>query len=593
MTTRQDQSATSAKLAHFLGSSRFVLEALSMYGEIPVDRNPVWEALAGLTPVTAADVALLVEAGEMSPDEGADFLRTAQRGAELGELLAPLVWKGKTPRKSAILRAYALCQTACLNSSDGPIGTGDLGTIRQRWYFSKNPDAMGFKFAAQALERYLIRSADVVLVDDQRAFERARRRGARRVEFKNQWRKGQEAALQEELGRGVRVHVWPKVGWGRSYAQLQSQILATLVRDGLTYEELWVRDASRNVARSGSLVRGFYGVLVLEKEGLFEHFEGFCRAAGIPVLVSMSGSNAFSSVEAVLNDSFRSWVGQHKPSPDNPLHLFCISDHDYYGIVPVQFGAVAQFDRYLPGCVVVHRVGISPEQLEREGRSASQAGYEFDYEYNQATRLWADEEGVWVGDVCYGIEVEALEPVLYIEDLVDQIVEALGGDEAMRDRLLAMARPDWYTVQRGVAEEAKRRSELMRRLQALSEWVSGREYEIEDKVQSWVEEAIGQDDDGASWAAQPAVADTIGREVEGQRDQVGVEAYKEHVRSGWGGAWRPVDGTRANQAVVDLFVGAHEHVLDDLAQGVDDTVLLGDLQTVFEILASYGLEFDA
>jgi hypothetical protein len=333
---KQVQQAQSWELQDYLGAGGKVLRVLG-YDEIPTGYNPVWLALAGMTPTDAEQIEALVEAGEMTEAEAEAFTSAAERGRELADLLRPMLWKGSVPQKTAVLRAYILCQTAVLNEVGGPIGTGDLATIRQRWYFSKLPEAMGFKFASQILEKNeLIKSADVVLVDDQRAMDRAREQGAARVEFKTDWSKDEAKVLSSDLGRPARVHTWPKSGWGRTYAQQQSGIMGTLVREGLTYDNLWVRDASRDTATNSPLVANFNAALLLEKQGLFDHFRQFCTRAGIPVLAAMSGNNAFSSVEAILNDSFRDWNGGYKPTADNPLYLFVISDHDYYGHVPVQ-----------------------------------------------------------------------------------------------------------------------------------------------------------------------------------------------------------------------------------------------------------------
>jgi len=323
MATRQRRKATNAELFEYLDGSREVMDTLDPMngGRFPWDHNPVWLGLKGLT---AAD--------------------PTPREAMYAERLRPFMWASAGyPNKGLVLRAYALAQTHCLNQNGGAIGTGELGTLRQRWYFSKDSEAMGWKFAAQAFERYVVKTADVVLVGDATEWDRALELGARRIEYKNR-----KDAVIEELGEALdrtpRVHYWPKSGWGRAYADKQSAVLAELVRDGLTYDELWVRDASRDIASYRGLLPDFYGAILLEKQGLFEHFQGFTKNAGVPVLVAMSGVNAFSNVESILNDQFRTWEGEYKPTVENPLHLFVVSDHDYSGMVPIQLRPMGRGD---------------------------------------------------------------------------------------------------------------------------------------------------------------------------------------------------------------------------------------------------------
>lgn len=613
---RQTASASPHKLYAYLGRALDVLDALG-YNYIPTDHNPVWLALAGLNPVSVDEIRELVDSGEMTEEEAANFTAAVEQGAELADKLRPVLWKGKTSNKNTILQAYAIAQTACVNVNGGPIGTGELGTIRQRWYFSKLPLAMGFKFAAQQIEAALIKSADVVLVDDERAYARARKMGAGLVAYKTdknrEWlvhlandigvvvtfelrenRKALEKAVEKKLGRPIRTHIWPKAGWGRTYAQLQSGILADAVRTGLTYDELWCRDASREIFRANPLLPGFHGVLILEKEGLFEHFRGFCRAAGVPILLAMGGNNAFSCVEAILNDHFRDYNGCYRPTADNPLHLFVISDHDYYGWVPVQEGAAEQFRRYLPDAVEVHRVGITPDQLRALGRSAVQAGYEFEHDYNATTEEWANAEGVWIGGTCYAIEVEALTPGEYIPALIDAIVEAVGGDEELRKRLAEMAEPDWYDAQARIQRDTYPLSELWKHLVALYDWAQEKSNEAEQPVDDFVQGTVGYDGDPDAWRERDDVAERIQEIVSEQRDAIDMDKFTDFVQSGgnnWS-AWAPVGSAEATAAVVELFHDEFDDDLEDTATGVDtdNASLLNAVRDVFDRLEEFGLE---
>lgn len=469
---RQENQASTSKLWAYLGNGYDILTALG-YDYIPTDHNPIYTALAALAPFSEAVIQDLIAQGFLTEQDAADLSAAQSAGAELAPKLKAILWNSGKPNKSAIIRAYLICQTACLNTVNGPMRNGYLATARIRWYFSKLPFAMGFKLFAQLFESALIDSADVVKLNSRDEERDARQEGATKIVYKVNWTKEREAALAEELGRTPNVHTWPKAdgGWVRTYAQALSAGLAELVREGLTYEELWVRDASRDYTSFNGLIPGFYGILAIEKEGEYEHFAPLCRSLGMPMLLAMGGNNAFSGVEYIINQHLRDWNGQLRVSPDNPLHLFVISDFDWAGFQPVCEAAYEQFKRYLGDSVVLHRVGLNADQLAHYDRSIVLAGYKFKHNKNAAYAEWAQEYGVWVDeDTCYGIEMEALDPIEYAPFLIAAIVEACGGDDALKEALSKMAEPNWYDVQRKIEEAQVARSRLYRLLEQLERW---------------------------------------------------------------------------------------------------------------------------
>jgi hypothetical protein len=586
---QQKRKAYAHTLWQFLGKSgRLVMEALG-YNRIPEDHNPVWLALAGLNTFTDQELAELVESGEFSPQEAANFRQVQEQGKALAEKLEPILWKRGS--KSGILKAHILCQTAILNANQGPVSNGNLGTIRQRWYYSQVAKGMGFKFAAQALEQALVKSADAVLVDD----DRAERRAARvRGSGSNIFLKSDKAEVKRLWPTG-RIHIWPKSGWGRAYAQMQSQIMAELIREGLLYEQLWVRDASRDTDNFDPLFVGFHGILILEKEGLFDHFRPFSKRTGIPVLLAMAGNNAFSGVEAILNDHFRTWEGEYKPTEENPLHIFCISDYDYAGMVPVQEGAVQQFERYLPWATKLWRVGVTPEQVRATGRSPVQAGYEFEASYNKAYQEWADEYGIWVGETCYAIELDALPPDAFVEDLVNAVVEAAGGDEALKEKLIQAAEPSWWNVQQKIQERLTDELDLAGALEKLRSWTEDKTYaEVSRPVETWTRDQVGERYEDSEWAQETEVQEAIQEAIESEEEGLTVEAFQNFAQgTGWtNGAWRPVSNDAATQAAADIFIEQKEDEIFDYAEEHNEIheELVEDLGRVFEILAKWGLD---
>ena len=629
MTNQQDRVSGNTLYA-YMGSAARILEQLG-YDNIPTDHNPVWLALAGLNPINQEQLDWMIDNDELTQEEADQLLAAADEGRDLATKLR--VWRGKSSDKGAILKAFALCQTACLNMIGGPLRDGSLVSLRQRWYFSKSHRFMGFKMVSQSLEQYCIKSADIVLVDDKRAYRRAERMGAQRVAYKPNFKKLQEAALKAELNRQPRVHVWPKGGWGRTYAQTQSSILAGLVRSGLTYENLWMRDSSKYVSKQAPLITELHGALLIEKEKLFDAFQPFARALGFTSFVAMGGNNAFSTVEAILAEHYRDYNGQLIIDTERPLHLFVISDWDYYGLVPVQEGAVTQFCRYLGDNVIVHRVGISPDLVKSCGRSPIMAGYEIEEpDANESVRKWYNEHGIWVGEpwapnsICKGIEIEALDPQQYVPYLVEAIIHAAGGDDEVRKALAKLAEPEWWNVMQNVTNDAADYSRLHALLEALEDWACDENNaRIINPLNSFIDEQIekgtkfwcphckndivtvtgacpecGTDLNYEQWAIQEDgvdpwkdmdhVCDAIAEIVQKKGEGINLTQMVNNAIDK-GSVFRPVSSSDANAAATELFLDEYNRPLSEIVDNADDSVLIWLLEGVYETLEGYGLEF--
>jgi len=525
--------------------------------------NPIWLAISGLSALSANDIAQLVADGEVNESEGQAMLATSQRGQDLADKLRPLMWKGKSSNKNAVMEAYVTCQNICYDVLGGPSSDGStLNTMRQRWYYSKNSDAMGFKFASQAVERFLIRDADVVVVGDETAMNRARDQGAKSVQYKTNWTSQDAKLFKEEHKRLPKVHIWPKGGWGRTYNQLQSQILKAMVDNGLTYEEMWIEDASRKRSSFYSPWRDFYAILALEKEGLFAMWEPFCNAVGIPMMLSMQGNSGAASIENILNSNkFRNYDGTYRPTRANPLHLIVLSDHDYAGHVPVMEGVLAQVRRYLGDAVQLHRLGITPEQVEEQGRSVGQAGYEFEEGFNKAWAEWAEREAVYIAGVPYGIEVEALEVGDFVRDLVYLVADILGGEDALRKILARLAKPDMYQVQYEMADQLNNHVQALRWIASLQEVLEEHGKEIKGYVSQFLGIRLGSEYDPDAWVGSDKVQDTITSAITKAMEGVGIEGFVESVEDGQ--QYRPVGSAQVERVIKTQFWTEHIEVQKD------------------------------
>jgi hypothetical protein len=223
-----------------------------------------------------------------------------------------------------------------------------------------------------------------------------------------------------------------------------------------------------------------------------------------------------------------------------------------------------------------------------------QAGYEFDAEYNTATSEWAEAEGVWVGDTCYAIEVEALEPGDYISYLIDALVEALGGDEELRKRLAEMAEPDWWDATSRIERQAYKMSELWRRLEATLEWAEGKRADAERPIDSWVNETVGPEYDVLAWRNKGYVKEAVTQVIANQSDAMSTENFVAHVAGDNWGKWKPVSSGQATAVVVGLFVDEFKDEMADEAEGVDadEWMLLEAVRQVFGLLEDHGLELE-
>jgi hypothetical protein len=95
-----------------------------------------------------------------------------------------------------------------------------------------------------------------------------------------------------------------------------------------------------------------------------------------------------------------------------------------------------------------------------------------------------------------------------------------------------------------------------------------------------------------SWRRSDRVQDVIADAVEEQAQQIDLDEFEDHVeKQGWG-AWRPVSGENAEEAVIDLVLSSFEGELRRAAQEIDiDAGELRDaLNRVADTLESHGLE---
>jgi hypothetical protein len=249
--------------------------------------------------------------------------------------------------------------------------------------------------------------------------------------------------------------------------------------------------------------------------------------------------------------------------------------------------------------VELHRVGVSEYQLRENGRSVVQAGYEVKVE-NKAEIQWAGHpghepifdlfgkedyttnQGIWIGNTCYGIEVEALEPRMYVPYLIDALVEAAGGDEELREKLVRAANPDFSKVKGMIVNHGKGFSKLYMLFDALDNWAYSKMNHWSGEIEAIVDEMVGEpitddDDDEAKeakaddWCNQEDVLKAAAEVVKEKSEGIDWKAFKDYVTTSWSrGKWSPVSSEQANLALYELFIDQKGEEFIEKVQKLDD-----------------------
>ena len=223
------------------------------------------------------------------------------------------------------------------------------------------------------------------------------------VWFKTQFAQPFAEQLRDyELQGGI--HVYNDLKW----TKLLSTTLAWFVDVGrVTYQDLWVKDDSRMVARlNGELFIDANIILAVEKDSLFADLKPIAQSLGARVIISGKGKNSKAATEKVLRD-FYSWnapyelfldyeTGQyveHKPvfSRQKPLVIIHLSDYDFDGekVIGPTFGEQAR--RYTDH-VLEARIGITPKDVS--GEDLEQVVYQVKVS-NKGYVRWAEEKAIY------------------------------------------------------------------------------------------------------------------------------------------------------------------------------------------------------
>ena len=383
--------------------------------------------------------------------------------------------------------------------------------------------------------------------------------------------------------------------WGLNWAARMSKVYATLVdRDGVTYEDLWVKDASRMMQRlEEELFRNANILICVEKDSLFEDFVAPAKALGARAVLSGKGKNSKAAMELLLRKHFgwptrtnfdtADWVEEPVFTADNPLYILTVSDWDYDGhaVIAPTFGEQAR--RYTEH-VYEARVGITPQNVQAKGYSLQDTMYEVKVK-DQGYIYWAEQNAMFVrtcdacgrsvlvqgahdeyctacgsmdlaqavvakqhGDAAHGFEVEAMRVRDYRDLIVQALLRIMDFEHIVQRLRIETLASDWEateTVQRNVCadnESYQRLMEEFERLEAIK-------LEFESSIQN----------------ALLPVATAHAGDFWQQGDDPNTEQLTAHVveADAWRGAWRPFSIAERTTLLVDFVSEDQQYQIED------------------------------
>ena len=424
----------------------------------------------------------------------------------------------------ALSRLATICQMAVFDWQEGPEGDGKPKALRRHWYaWYKTHFAQPF---ARQLGDVSVNAQGIEEVND------------------------------------------------RAWAARLSQTYAEMVDSReVTYQDLWVEDASRMMAKNWeALFRGCNIVLCVEKDSLFADFQPAAKALGAKSVYSGKGKSSKAAIEKVLREHFYWTPGNEDRTPLIVLH---ISDHDYDGeaVIGPTFGEQAR--RYSDH-VYEARVGVKPEDVRAAGYDWEDKWYTVKVS-NKGYRAWAEEKGLFLA-VCefcghqypvvstdrwdpesecpeyggqmeeidieeslpHGFEVEAMRTRDYYGLIVNALLQVLPFDyivRKLREECTADADQAVAAIVERICEENENYQELLRRFEEL------------ERIKASFEARVRAD---LLEQARPRIKD-----FEHLEDDPEPGEYREHVQEAddWTGPWRPFSKELRTRSLTDKVAG--------------------------------------
>lgn len=434
--------------------------------------------------------------------------------------------------RTALSRVATICQMAVYDHQNGPENDGKRKALRRHWYaWYKTAFAQPLAFAI----------GDV-----------------------------------KENAQGIKE--MDDLAWT---ARLSETYAAFVDSRAVTYEDLWVEDASRmHRGFWNTLFDGCHILVCVEKDSLFEDFANAAQALGAQALYSGKGKSSKAGIERILRQHFN-WPYTTFTERD-PLILLHISDYDFDGeaVIGPTFGE--QSTRYADH-ILEARVGVQPEGVIESGKNLDDVWYQIKLS-NSGYRTWASDKGLWLAQCCecgtnypvvgiddtrrcpncggaervaleigedtaHGLEVESLPTRRYYRMLVDALLSVLPF-EYIVDRLRDECVADPADAARTLADDILGANASYQRLLRRYEELAEAKETFERMVQSRLTDAgRGHENDWRDDDDDPE-PDEFRRWVENAQ--------------GWAGPWRPFEKSARTAALVNYLREEAVDVIDEL-----------------------------
>jgi hypothetical protein len=368
--------------------------------------------------------------------------------------------------------------------------------------------------------------------------------------------------------------------WGDRWASYLSQTYADLVdNEGVTYQDLWVKDASRMMETFWSeLFRHSNIIVCVEKDSLFGDFVAASRALGAKVLYSGKGKSSKAAIEKLLREAFH-WQDDYDPFIDNPLYVLHISDFDYDGEAVIGPTFAEQCRRYTRN---IHeaRVGVNPIHLQNAGYNLQESWYEIKMT-RKPYKDWARQTAMkildcdncgpivisqkasamcpqcgsmafWLTDnTAYGYEVESMRTREYYSLLVNALLSVMPLDiiiEGLRDD----CRADLDIATDRIAEEICSNHSQYVSLREEMEELERRMGEFRLNIKQWFwDEGAGHEEDWREEEDDPEESNFLAHVQESNR---------------WSEPWRPFSPDVRTGHMVDWFRESFDDQINDFLE---------------------------
>jgi predicted RNA-binding Zn-ribbon protein involved in translation (DUF1610 family) len=375
---------------------------------------------------------------------------------------------------------------------------------------------------------------------------------------------------------------------GTAWAARLSETYADFVDNkNLTYQRMWVKDASRMMQRFDYRLFSNSNVLVcVEKDSLEDSFVAACKALGATALLSGKGKNSKAAMELLLRQYF-GWSEDNDPFDyDHPLYVLVLSDHDFDGDAVIQPTFAEQARRYTRH-IKEARIGVIPNQVPRE--RWEDAWYDAKVN-NEGYISWAESKALfkaecascgheWLcqgtnqscpscgadviltvktqkydGATAHGFEVEALETRKYYVAIVQALLSIMDFDfivGKLRDECQADNWSAAASIQQTVLDNNDSYQGLLKEFDRLNQIKE----EFENRVRNHFSDL-----------GQPHVSDW--RDLE---DDPEPSAFEEHVLEAnrYSNPWRPFSSRLRTEKLVEWITDEHS---DDVVEFANEEI---------------------